>query len=93
MHSVMHVDSVNNTMASATSLELCVTCIFTTGDAAMITSLMWPCSDDEHEVQFCYGSEAGSHDVSERTLRPMLHRVLEGHNAAVVVFGSTGELK
>ena len=44
---------------------------------------------DEHDVDFCYGPEAGSADVYHRTLSPVVRRVVDGANAVVLTLGAT----
>jgi hypothetical protein len=41
-------------------------------------------------VSYVYGPEAGNADLHERTVTPMLRKLLEGYNVAVLLMGATG---
>jgi len=52
-----------------------------------------PSVDNEHDVEFCYGPEATEEDIFKRSVQPLVRRVVDGYNAAVVAFGATGSGK
>ena len=47
-----------------------------------------PC--DEQELGFVYGPDAANADVHARSVAPLLAKLLEGYNAAVLLFGAAG---
>lgn len=47
-------------------------------------------SDEEHEVDYCYGPDTTTKSLQNRTVEPLLQKLIEGYNTAVIVFGSTG---
>ena len=48
------------------------------------------CSEDEHMLDFAYGPDARPADVHERSLLPMLRKLVEGYNTAAILFGASG---
>ena len=48
------------------------------------------CSEDEHMLDFAYGPDAQPADVHERSLLPMLRKLVEGYNTAAILFGASG---
>ena len=47
-------------------------------------------SDEEHEVDYCYGPDATTKNLHDRTVEPLVQKLVEGYNAAVIIFGATG---
>jgi Kinesin motor domain len=47
-------------------------------------------SEDEYDVSFVYGPDATSADVHARSVAPLLHKLVEGYNVAVLMLGATG---
>jgi hypothetical protein len=41
-------------------------------------------------VSYVYGPDASNGDVHERSLAPLLRKLLEGYNVVVLVLGATG---
>eukprot|EP00891_Asterochloris_glomerata_P006625 jgi/Astpho2/6625/Aster-x1385 len=51
---------------------------------------MQPRSEDEHMLDFAYGPDAQPADVHERSLLPLLRKLVEGYNTAAILFGASG---
>ena len=47
-------------------------------------------SNEEHEVNYCYGPDTAIKSLHDRTVGPLLQKFVEGYNTAVIVFGATG---
>lgn len=47
-------------------------------------------SDEQHEVDYCYGPDTITKSLHDRSVEPLLQKFVEGYNTAVIVFGSTG---
>ncbi len=41
-------------------------------------------------MSYVYGPDASNGDVHERSLAPLLRKLLEGYNVVVLVLGATG---
>eukprot|EP00775_Hariotina_reticulata_P000828 gene828-1146_t len=52
-----------------------------------------PKPEDEYDVSFVYGSEAGNPDIHARSLSPMIRKFIEGYNVCIMLFGATGSGK
>lgn len=46
--------------------------------------------EDEYDVTFVYGAEAGNSDIHARSLSPLIRKFIEGYNVCVLLFGATG---
>ncbi|MEW5312194.1 MAG: hypothetical protein WDW38_003841 [Sanguina aurantia] len=49
-----------------------------------------PKPEDEYDVSYCYGPESSNADLVARSLAPLIHKMVEGYNVAVIVTGATG---
>ncbi|KAL3149266.1 hypothetical protein ABBQ32_002083 [Trebouxia sp. C0010 RCD-2024] len=58
--------------------------------AVVRPSALEPKPDEEHEVDYCYGPDTTTKSLQNRTVEPLLQKLIEGYNTAVIVFGSTG---
>jgi hypothetical protein len=52
-----------------------------------------PPREDEFELSFVYGAESTNADVHARSIAPLLHKLVEGYNASVLLLGATGSGK
>lgn len=46
--------------------------------------------EDEFEATYCYGSGSTNQDIHDRTILPLVCKVIEGYNVCVLLTGSTG---
>lgn len=42
-------------------------------------------------MDYCYGPDTTTRSLHDRTVEPLLRKLVEGYNTAVIVFGGTGE--
>lgn len=42
-------------------------------------------------MDYCYGPNTTTRSLHDRTVEPLLQKLIEGYNTAVMVFGATGE--
>ncbi|KAG2485692.1 hypothetical protein HYH03_015577 [Edaphochlamys debaryana] len=49
--------------------------------------------EDEFDVGYVYGPESTNQDVAARSLLPLLRKLVDGYNVAVLAFGATGSGK
>ena len=49
--------------------------------------------EDDFEVDACFGQGSGAREVHDKSVRPLIHKLLQGYNVCVVLFGATDSAK
>lgn len=48
------------------------------------------CREDEFDATYCYGSGSTNQDIHDRTILPLVCKLIEGYNVCVLLTGGTG---
>jgi hypothetical protein len=48
------------------------------------------CREDEFDATYCYGSGSTNQDIHDRTILPLVCKLIEGYNVCVLLTGATG---
>ncbi len=77
---------------SPEGVDCCCLCLLCAHVASLadIQAAQPLCSEDEHMLDFAYGPDAQPADVHERSLLPLLRKLVEGYNTAAILFGASG---
>lgn len=46
--------------------------------------------EDEFDATYCYGSGSTNQDIHDRTILPLVCKLIEGYNVCVLLMGATG---
>jgi hypothetical protein len=52
--------------------------------------LLLNCREDEFEATYCYGSASTNQDIHDRSILPLVCKVIEGYNVCALLTGATG---